>query len=109
MDNKYRFKSKKNLASDTTTITVNSGSGKPGLTQGSTVNGITSFTLNASDYPFGTGNTTYEFSGSDEFGSEFVDRISIAPVKNSMVFHYNLQITIKHLTQLHKHRIITSR
>jgi hypothetical protein len=72
---------RKNLASDTTTITVNSGSGKPGLTQGSTVNGITSFTLNASDYPFGTGNTTYEFSGSDEFGSEFVDRISIAPVK----------------------------
>jgi len=72
---------RKNLASDTTTITVNSGSGKPGLTQGSTVNGITSFTLNASDYSFGTGNTTYEFSGSDEFGSQFVDRISIAPVK----------------------------
>jgi len=72
---------RKNLASDTTTITVNSGSGKPGLTQGSTVNGITSFTLNASDYSFGTGNTTYEFSGSDEFGSQFVDRISISPVK----------------------------
>ena len=72
---------RKNLASDTTTITANSGSGKPGLTVGSTTNGITTFTINASDYPFGTGNTTYEFSGSDEFGSQFVDRISISPVK----------------------------
>lgn len=72
---------RKNLASDTTTITANSGSGKPGLTVGSTTNGITTFTLNASDYPFGTGNTTYEFSGSDEFGSVFVDRITVSPVK----------------------------
>ena len=72
---------RKNLASDTTTITANSGSGKPGLTVGSTTNGITTFTLNASDYPFGTGNTTYEFSGSDEFGSVFTDRISVSPVK----------------------------
>ncbi len=72
---------RKNLASDTTTLTVNSGSGKPGLTQGSTVNGITTFTLNASDYAFGKGNTTYEFSGSDEFGSVFTDRISVSPVK----------------------------
>ena len=72
---------RKNLASDTTTLTVNSGSGKPGLTQGSTVNGITTFTLNASDYSFGAGNTTYEFSGSDEFGSVFTDRVSVSPVK----------------------------
>jgi len=72
---------RKNLVSDTTTITANSGSGKPGLTVGSTTNGITTFTLNASDYPFGTGNTTYEFSGSDEFGSVFTDRISVSPVK----------------------------
>ena len=44
------------------------------------------------------GNTTYEFSGSDEFGSEFVDRISIAPVKKFDGVSLQLQITIKHLT-----------
>ena len=57
-----------------------------------------------SDYPFGTGNTTYEFSGSDEFGSQFVDRISISPVKkldgisfstttNNQTFNATSQVT----------------
>ena len=84
---------RKNLASDTTTLTVNSGSSKPGLTQGSTVNGITTFTINATDYPFGTGNTTYEFSGSDEFGSVFTDRITVSPVKKLDGISVNLSNT----------------
>lgn len=74
---------RKNLASATTPITVNSGSGKPGLTFISTnpTNGVDTYLLSGSIYPYSTGETIYYFSGSDQFGNQFSDAIKISPVK----------------------------
>jgi hypothetical protein len=74
---------RKNLASATTPLTVNSGSGKPPLTFVSTnaTNGVDTYTLAGNVYPYGTGETTYFVSGSDQFGNEFSDAIKITPVK----------------------------
>ena len=74
---------RKNLASATTPLTVNSGSGKPPLTFVSTnaTNGVDTYTLAGTAYPYGTGETTYFVSGSDQFGNEFSDAIKITPVK----------------------------
>ena len=74
---------RKNLASATTALTVNSGSGKPALTVGSTnaTTGVTTYTLAGSSYPYSTGETIYYISGSDQFGNEFSDSIKISPVK----------------------------
>ncbi len=74
---------RKNLASATTPLTVNSGSGKPPLTFVSTnaTNGVDTYTLAGTAYPYGTGETTYYISGSDQFGNEFSDAIKITPVK----------------------------
>jgi hypothetical protein len=74
---------RKNLASATTPLTVNSGSGKPPLTFISTnaTNGVDTYTLAGTAYPYGTGETTYFISGSDQFGNEFSDAIKITPVK----------------------------
>jgi hypothetical protein len=74
---------RKNLASATTPLTVNSGSGKPPLTFVSTnaTNGVNTYTLAGTAYPYGTGETTYFISGSDQFGNEFSDAIKITPVK----------------------------
>ncbi len=74
---------RKNLASATTPLTVNSGSGKPPLTFVSTnaTNGVDTYTLAGTAYPYGTGETTYFISGSDQFGNEFSDAIKITPVK----------------------------
>lgn len=74
---------RKNLASATTPLTVNSGSGKPPLTFVSTnaTNGVDTYTLAGTSYPYGTGETTYYISGSDQFGNEFSDAIKISPVK----------------------------
>lgn len=74
---------RKNLASATTPLTVNSGSGKPPLTFVSTnaTNGVDTYTIAGTSYPYGTGETTYFISGSDQFGNEFSDAIKITPVK----------------------------
>ncbi len=74
---------RKNLASATTPLTVNSGSGKPPLTFVSTnaTNGVDTYTIAGTTYPYGTGETTYFISGSDQFGNEFSDAIKITPVK----------------------------
>jgi hypothetical protein len=74
---------RKNLASATTPLTVNSGSGKPPLTFVSTnaTNGVDTYTIAGTAYPYGTGETTYFISGSDQFGNEFSDAIKITPVK----------------------------
>jgi hypothetical protein len=74
---------RKNLASATTPLTVNSGSGKPPLTLVSTnaTNGVNTYTLAGSSYPFGTGESIYYISGSDQFGNQFSDAIKITPVK----------------------------
>jgi hypothetical protein len=74
---------RKNLASATTPLTVNSGSGKPPLTLVSTnaTNGVDTYTIAGSSYPFSTSETSYFISGSDQFGNEFSDAIKISPVK----------------------------
>ncbi len=74
---------RKNLASATTPLTINSGSGQPGLTFVSTnaTNGVDTYTLDGSSYSYLAGETTYYVSGSDQFGNEFSDAIKITPVK----------------------------
>jgi hypothetical protein len=74
---------RKNLASSTTTLTVNSGSGKPALTFVSTnaTNGVDTYTISGTSYPYSTGETIYSISGSDQFGNVFSDAIKISPVK----------------------------
>ncbi len=74
---------RKNLASATTPLIVNSGSGKPALTFVSTnpTNGVDTYTLAGSSYPYQTDETIYYISGSDQFGNEFSDSIKISPVK----------------------------
>jgi len=74
---------RKNLASADTPLTVNSGSGKPALTYVSTntTNGVDTYTLSGTSYPYGTGETIYSISGSDQFGNVFSDAIKISPVK----------------------------
>jgi hypothetical protein len=74
---------RKNLASLITPLTVNSGSGKPPLTFVTTnpVNGVNTYTLAGTAYPYTTGETTYYISGSDQFGNQFTDSIKISPVK----------------------------
>ena len=74
---------RKNLASSSTPLTVNSGSGKPPLTFVSTnsTNGVDTYTLAGSSYLYSTNETIYSISGSDQFGNQFSDAIKISPVK----------------------------
>jgi len=74
---------RKNLASASTPLTLNSGSGKPPLTYVSTntTNGVDTYTLSGTSYPYSTGETIYSISGSDQFGNQFSDAIKISPVK----------------------------
>jgi hypothetical protein len=64
-------------------LIVNSGSGKPALTFVSTnsTNGVDTYTLSGTSYPYSTGETIYSISGSDQFGNVFSDAIKISPVK----------------------------
>ena len=74
---------RKNLASASTPLIVNSGSGKPPITYVSTnsTNGVDTYTLAGSSYPFLTSETIYSISGSDQFGNQFSDAIKITPIK----------------------------
>ena len=78
---------RKNLASLITPIEINSGSNKPKLNYVDTVNGIDTYTLNAtafsasfSDNSFN--EVTYSFTGSDVFGNKQSDEITISKVVN---------------------------
>jgi len=74
---------RKNLASASTPLTINSGSGKPPLTYVSTntTNGVDTYTISGTSYPYSTNETIYSISGSDQFGNVFSDAIKISPVK----------------------------
>ena len=78
---------RKNLASLVTPITVNSGSNRPGLTYVSTVNGIDTFSISATQFSssFSANSfdeVTYQFTGSDVFGNEQSDEITLSKVIN---------------------------
>jgi hypothetical protein len=78
---------RKNLASLFTPITVNSGSNRPGLTYVDTVGGIDTYTISATQFSssFSVNSfdeVTYQFTGSDIFGNQQVDEITISKVIN---------------------------
>jgi hypothetical protein len=60
-------------------ITANSGSGTPSLTPTTDLNGTKTYIISASDFPYSTGEVKYEFTGSDQFGLEYSDSITIVP------------------------------
>ena len=78
---------RKNLASLVTPLTVNSGSNRPGLNFVETVNGIDKYTISATEFSssFASNNfeeVNYEFTGSDIFGNEQKDEITLSKVIN---------------------------
>ena len=78
---------RKNLASLVTPITINSGSNKPGLTYVDTSNGIDTYTISATAFSesFASNDfdsVTYQFTGSDVFGNEQSDEITLSKVVN---------------------------
>ena len=78
---------RKNLASLVTPVTVNSGSNKPALTFIDTVNGIDTYTISATQFSSSFASSdfdsvTYEFTGSDVFGNEQSDEITLSKVIN---------------------------
>ena len=78
---------RKNLASLVTPITINSGSNRPGLTYVDTSNGIDRYTISATAFSqsFASNDfdsVTYQFTGSDVFGNEQTDEITISKVIN---------------------------
>ena len=79
---------RKNLASADTLLTINIQSSSviypaPPLTLVSTnaTNGVDTYTISGTSYPYSTGETIYSISGSDQFGNIFSDAIKISPVK----------------------------
>ena len=78
---------RKNLASLVTPVTVNSGSNKPALTFIDTVNGVDTYTISATQFSSSFASSdfdsvTYEFTGSDVFGNEQSDEITLSKVIN---------------------------
>jgi hypothetical protein len=78
---------RKNLASLVTTLTVNSGSNRPELTYVDTQGGIDTFTLSAQAFSQSFSqnsfdDVTYSFTGSDVFGNEQSDEITISKLIN---------------------------
>ena len=78
---------RKNLASLSTPITINSGSNLPPLTYVDTVNGVDTYTISALQFSssFAANNfdeVTYEFTGSDVFNEEQTDEITLSKVIN---------------------------
>ena len=78
---------RKNLASLITPITVTSGSNLPALTYVSTTNGIDTYTISATEFSqsFAANNfdeVTYSFVGSDVFGNNQTDEITLSKVIN---------------------------
>ena len=78
---------RKNLASLITPIEVNSGSNLPPLTYVSTTNGVDTYTISATEFSqsFAANNfdeVTYSFTGSDVFGNNQTDEITLSKVVN---------------------------
>jgi len=78
---------RKNLASLITPIEVNSGSNLPELTYVSTAGGIDTYTISATEFSqsFASNNfdnVTYSFTGSDVFGNNQSDEITLSKVIN---------------------------
>ncbi len=73
-----------NLTSPSSSITVNSGSGKPALTLvGNNVgNGVAQYSISTTTYPYSAGATTYYFTGSDSNGVEYIDEVTIDALIN---------------------------
>jgi len=71
-----------NLASNTTPITVNSGSGAPPLELVLDNGGKRVFQLQGSNYNYSVGSVTYEFTGSDSLANEYSDSVTITPLIN---------------------------
>jgi len=77
---------RKNLASLITPLTINSGSNAP-LTYVSTTNGVDTYTISALEFSssFASSNfdeVTYSFTGSDVFGNQQTDEITLSKVVN---------------------------
>lgn len=79
---------RKNLASYTTPITVNkSNTNAPDLNVGSTANGVTTYTLSATEFSSSFSannfdNVTYSFTGSDVYGNNYSDEVTLSKVIN---------------------------
>ena len=78
---------RKNLASLITPIEVNSGSNTPELTFVGTTNGIDTYTISATEFSSSFADNdfdevTYSFTGSDVFGNNQSDEITISKVIN---------------------------
>ena len=73
-----------NLSSPSSSITVNSGSGKPGLTlvSDNVGNGVAQYTISTTAYPYSAGATTYYFTGSDSNDIEYIDEVTIDALIN---------------------------
>jgi hypothetical protein len=68
-----------NLTSPSSSITVNSGSGKPPLTlvSNNVGNGVAQYNISTVNYPYSAGVTTYYFTGSDSNDIEYIDEVTI--------------------------------
>ncbi len=73
-----------NLTSPSSSITVNSGSGKPALTlvSNNVGNGVAQYNISTTTYPYSAGTTTYYFTGSDSNGVEYIDEVTIDALIN---------------------------
>ena len=72
---------RQNLESLIVPIEVNSSPGAPALSIVGTVDGVTTYSLVGSSYPYSIGDVTYAFTGSDNLGIEYSDFVKISPVK----------------------------
>ena len=75
---------RKNLASASTPLNfTSSNAAAPLLTLVSTnsSNGVDTYTIAGSTYPYSIGETIYSITGSDQFGNKFSDAIKITPIK----------------------------
>ena len=73
------FVKRLNLTSPSSSITVNSGSGKPALTlvSDNIGNGVAQYNISTINYPYSAGATTYYFTGSDSNDTEYIDEVTI--------------------------------
>ena len=73
------FVKRLNLTSPSSSITVNSGSGKPALTliSNNIGNGVAQYGISTTEYPYSAGSTTYYFTGSDSNDIEYIDEVTL--------------------------------
>lgn len=73
---------RKNLSTIIAEITAVSQSGAPPLTAFSDINGTKTYKIAVDSFPYTTGEVTYQFTGSDQFGLLYSDDIVITPIIN---------------------------